>query len=130
MCHCEKEDFSVWYPCFDTCFTYETTGKKRQTGPYEILYDTKLLNAEAYTTDHYSLFHSGNVADLRIVNHRIPEQFRKKILFVKDSFANALVPLMALQTYEIHEIDPRSLRALDIEETIKKEKPDIVIFFM
>ena len=79
--------------------------------------------------NNYAVFHNGDIDNLKIMNHNVQNN-RKKILFIKDSFANAFILLFALQTYEIHELDLRFPTAPLIEDYIADEKPDIVIVFI
>lgn len=122
------EDFEIWYPTWDTSFTVVQQGKT-ETGPFKILYAAQHLANASYRTNNYAVFHGGDVGNLKIINNNVTVN-RKKILFIKNSFALAVVPLLALQTYEIHEIDPRCQSAPSIQQYISDEKPDIVIVFM
>ena len=64
------------------------------------LYDFSALE----TSSKYDFFLGGNKAHLRVGNRNMP-----RLVIIKDSFANSLVPFLALH-YDIDVIDPRYLR--------------------
>ncbi len=75
---------------------YTDSGKNtRYTG----FYDLSCL----YTDEKYSVFLSGNNANVKIT---CEEQQRETLLMIRDSFANALAPFLALH-YDLVLIDPR-----------------------
>ena len=76
-------------------------------------YDLSALDKK----DHYQVFLGGNTARLTL---RDPNDTKPRLLLIKDSFANALVPFLALH-FDIDLIDPRyyqgSINAEMLSET-------------
>ena len=82
------------------------------------------INYDRYHTFLYNALLNGDRPLIRIINNKIPEG--KKIIVIKDSYNNPMVPFLALQTKEIIMLDPRDLPYEKIYETIAEEKPDIL----
>ena len=121
----KKDDFDILYPRFDTDFTFEIPKLNfRKQGDFSILFDYSKINYNAYHTNLFAAFSYGDKPFIRIVNNKITEG--KKIIVIKDSYNNPMVPFLALQTKEIILLDPRFYPQKKIMETIDKEKPDIL----
>lgn len=138
----KKEDFIILLPAYHTSFTLEydvdveggIAGAQKvephwqrtvEHGDFTNLLKTKWFSYDAYHTWAYSCFFGGDFPFIRIKNNKIKEG--KKILWIKDSFSNVVIPYMALQTKEIIVVDPRTKKYEEILQIIKDEKPDIVI---
>ncbi len=73
------------------------------------LYDLTALKSY----DKYRVFLGGNYAHLSVELPLQSDQKREKLLLVKDSFANSLIPFLALH-FDIEVIDPRYATAAQI----------------
>ena len=121
----KKDDFDILYPRFDTDFTIEIPKLNfREQGDFSILFDYSKINYNAYHANPFAAFSYSDKPFIRIVNNKITEG--KKIIVIKDSYNNPMVPFLALQTKEIIMLDPRFYPQKKIMETIDKEKPDIL----
>lgn len=94
----EKEQIDIYVPTEgddDVVVNYVDEGKKRTS-----LYDSSKLE----TRDKYGVFFGGNtsVMDIRTVSTS-----RKRLLVVKDSFADCFIPLLTPYYREIVVVDPR-----------------------
>ena len=94
----EKEQIDIYVPTEgddDVVVNYVDEGKKRTS-----LYDSSKLE----TRDKYGVFFGGNtsVMDIRTVSTS-----RKRLLVVKDSFADCFIPFMTPYYREIVVVDPR-----------------------
>ena len=81
-----------------TSYTYDSTGK-----PVEVprsLYDTSFLSVK----DKYSMFLGGNQS-LGVV--KTPNTDKPKLLIIRDSYADSLVPFLTPHFSEIHLVDLR-----------------------
>jgi hypothetical protein len=78
----------VWLWRYEGDTDYEirdlSTGESRSS-----LYDPSALSRK----DHYEIFLGGNTAALTVSS---PERDRPRLLLIKDSFANALIPFLSL----------------------------------
>lgn len=92
------------------------------TGKTSTLYDFTALEGSS----KYDFFLGGNKAHLRV------ESGKPRLILIKDSFANSVVPFLA-RHYDIDVIDPRYLREQldDLLETLysSEKKPDMLILF-
>lgn len=76
-------------------------------------------------TDKYRVFLGGNYAYISILND-IP---KPKLLLIKDSFANTLVPFLALH-FDIEMIDPRYCSKSFLSEQLERTDVDNIIFLL
>ena len=96
----------------------------RKQGDFSILLDYSKINYNAYHANPFAAFSYSDRPFIRIVNNKITEG--KKIIVIKDSYSNAMVPFLALQTKEIILLDPRHYPDKKILKAIEEEKPDIL----
>ncbi len=113
---------SMIYPDSIALYRYEgdtalsVTDNLTQSTRYG-LYDTNALE----TGDKYCVFLGGNYAHLSITNNFADK--REKMLVIKDSFANSLIPFLALH-YDLEVIDPRYAEPSQIKELCESETFD------
>lgn len=121
----KKDDFDILYPRFDTDFSVEMPMQNfRKQGNFSIFYNEAPIHYNSYHTNPYEAFLYSNKPFIRVVNNKI--QTGKKFIIIKDSFGNAMVPFLALQTKEIIMLDPRHYPEKMIWQTIEQEKPDLL----
>lgn len=121
----KKDDFDILYPRFATDFTLEIPNLNFfKKGDFSIFIFDGHIHNNAYHTNVYGSFLNAEHPYIRIVNNKIKDG--KKLIVIKDSFCNAMIPYLALQTKEIILLDPRYYPQEKIWETISKEKPDIL----
>ncbi|PWJ51542.1 DHHW family protein [Faecalicatena contorta] len=105
-----KEEISIYVPKDtdnDVVVNYVDEQKKTTS-----LYDLEML----HTRDKYGVFLSGNTS---VVDIKTMAESRKKLLIVRDSYANCFVPFLTPYFQEIVLVDPRyySGTVQDIMET-------------
>lgn len=122
------EDFDILLPAFKTDFSLYNSKKYYERGDFSIFLFLAHWNYNFYQTNPYAVWLNGDVEEIKIVNHLIPPGKRKKMLFIKDSFGNSMIPYLALQTGEIYMVDPRSRNIEKIKKIIEREKPDFVFW--
>lgn len=83
------------------------------------IYDMSALDKK----DKYTVFLEGNHPLLKIANEAAP---KKKLLIIKDSYANSFVPFLTEHYSEIYMVDPRYYSD-DISEIVKTNKIDDVL---
>lgn len=105
-------DEIVYYP-FDNLTLYAEDAEHP-------LYDLKQAEAK----DKYSLFLGGNWGTAVIRNENI--KTGEKLVLVRDSFSNALAPLLAQNVSELHLVDPRYYK-LPLSQYVKDNGIDRVL---
>lgn len=105
----DGQDLKVEYISLDDVITKDS------------LYEYQYLEKK----DKYSIFLNGNNPLVKITNNK--NRNDKKLLVIKDSFANALVPFLTYNYSEVHVIDPRYYK-LSISEYIDKSNITDVLF--
>lgn len=101
----------------DQEFTVKNTGSMTaQQGFYDL--------EEIGTNDEYRVFLGGNCAHVSIT--RGEEEGRRRLLLIKDSFANSLIPFLALH-YDVEMIDPRYADPSLAKKLCENENFDIIL---
>jgi hypothetical protein len=89
------------------------------------IYDTSKLD----TKDKYAYYFGGNFGEVTITNTSAKKN--KKLLVIKDSFANSMVPYLLKDYKQIRMLDMRYFKE-SVQEYLKEYKPDeiLVLFEM
>lgn len=122
------DDFTVITPKFETDFDFyvpskgiERHGCFADTLMNKAMYETK----DYYNANPYEAYIGGDFALNRIVNKVAPNH--KKVLLIRDSFACAFTPFLALSCEQVETIDKRAFQGT-IADYIAESKPDMVMF--
>ena len=112
--HCDAIEL-YRYEQDDDVIVTRSEQKEINTG----LYDLSAL--EGY--DKYRVFLGGNYAHLSIKMPSEKGEDRQKLLLIKDSFANSLIPFLALH-FDVEVIDPRYASPSQIRALLESESFD------
>ena len=123
------DDITRYSPKFDTHLTYSIldSGVVRE-GSFDesVLFPERVAQQDWFNGNPYTLYSGGDYGFARMVNHNNPEG--PKILLIRDSFACAFAPFLALSCSELITVDMRYLEQGALPETIAREAPDLVMF--
>ena len=122
----KPEDITLIYPSFETDFSLKIPSKKiDKEGSFDIFYDYSQVSViDYYNLYPYDAFLYGNNSLTEIHNKLINNN--RKILIIKDSFADCVVPFLSLGVEEIQIVDLRYFSG-SIQEYIVQNKPELVI---
>lgn len=124
----KTEDFPILHPVFPTNMHLNIPDKGiNKAGPFEITYDkNEIDHIDYYKRNPHSAYGYGDRPLVTIKNLQFAGHSNQKILVIKDSFGDTLVPLLSLGCKNIAAVDIRhfdgSLRTL-----IKEFHPDVVL---
>lgn len=126
-----KEDFTEFYPAYDTSFTYLKNGAghtllQKKSGDFEDAFiSTDLLRSNSYVNKYDTYLNEGHIENIS-VNHNAPNDL--KVLIISDSFSRPMHTFMSTNFREVRSLDPQEGRYNEsYTEYIKEYKPDIVI---
>ena len=127
------EDISLILPKFETNLTeLQPFKNEEKMGDFKdsVLFMENIEEKDFYHKNPYATYSGGDFRLQIMKNNLNPEG--KKILMVRDSYACAVAPFLALQTSELHIIDIRNYEnyvgdKIVIKDYIEKIKPDYVI---
>jgi hypothetical protein len=127
------EDIDLITPAFPTDFTESQPYKKQErNGSFTetLLYMSRIENKDHYSLNPYAAYSGGDFKLQIIRNHKNPNG--KKIILVRDSYACAVMPFLALQASEIHVLDMRDYtnirgERINLHNYIEQIQPDYVI---
>lgn len=124
----KPDDFSILHPDFPTNIHLEIPDKGiKKEGPFEISYDETEINCvDYYNKDPHGSYGYGTRPFFATNNLQLTGFSNQKILIIRDSFGDTMVPLLSLGCKNITAVDLRhfdgSLRTL-----IKEFHPDVVL---
>lgn len=124
----QPEDFPILHPVFPTNMHLNIPDKGiNKDGPFEITYDrNEIDHIDYYKRNPYGAYGYGDRPLVTIKNLQFAGLSDPKILIIKDSFGDTMVPLLSLGCKNITTVDIRlfngSLRTL-----IKEFHPDVVL---
>ncbi|MCM1046569.1 MAG: hypothetical protein NC417_13780 [Candidatus Gastranaerophilales bacterium] len=124
----EAEDLNIYYPNFENLLHVNVPSLEIDvTGDfYETLIDQRILQTKRYYDwGSYWAYGYGDRGLIEIDNLKIGQD--KKILMIKDSFADTVFPFLALGVSEMDIIDLRHFTG-SLRGYIEEMNPDIVIF--
>ena len=125
------DDISVLVPNFETSLTYDNNiTNVHRSGTFEqsVLFEEKHITGSMYTDFCYSVSLDGDFGRLKITNHL--DTSGKKVLIIKDSFANPVITFLAPNVAEIEVVDLRLIAnetGESLSEIIDQVNPDTVI---
>lgn len=122
------DDITCYCPTFPTKFTYaiRDSGTVRE-GSFEdaLLFPERIAKKDWFGGNPYTLYAGGDYGFARIRNHSYPDG--PKVLLIRDSFACALTPFLALSCGELITVDLRYLPQGELLSVIRQEQPDLVM---
>lgn len=126
------EDFNIYVPKFEHEFFFEIPSKKVDLeGDFGIFINReKIDNKKEWPFNAYASYIYANSAYIKIENKSIEDDH--KVLIIKDSFANAIVPYLAQVIKRVDVVDLRIGQTDhfndDIMELIEENNYDTVLF--
>ena len=121
------DDIELWAPTFKTQFTYSIPiYDMERTGPFEesLLFPERIEEVDYFNGNPYTLYAGGDYPMARIYNEE--NTGGKRILLLRDSYACALTPFLALDCGELITIDLRYFRD-DLLTYVDWLDPDLVM---
>lgn len=125
----EAEDFTLFFPKYDTRLRYEIPGNRLdKTGDFTVTYDWKRrATTGGYSENNsYGIYNHGDVAVNILTNLNCPTG--KRILIIKDSFTDVVNPFLACAD-GVGQVDVLDVRHFSgsAKAFIREKAPDIVI---
>ena len=121
------DDFTVFTPKFDTDLTYTCPFYAiDRSGPFNesVCFPERVAQRDWFGGNPYTYYAGGDYPLATVVNHKNPDG--PKILLIRDSFACALTPFLALSCGELTTVDLRYLKE-DVADVAARVEPDLVL---
>ena len=121
------DDLSIYTPKGETNFRYEISDRKlTREGSFNeaLCFPERLDEKDPFSANPYTYYSGGDWGSARITNSDVPDG--PKIALIRESFACALTPFLALQCSELLTYDMRYFKG-DLIKTLREEQPDLVI---
>ncbi|MDR2398328.1 MAG: hypothetical protein LBD74_06165 [Spirochaetaceae bacterium] len=128
LVHAQAEDFTLIIPAFTEDFSLKIPdiGLDRR-GQGDIFYDLyHLATKNYYHLSPYGAYMYGDRPVITVHNHYIPAGEGKKLLLIKDSFANVVSPFISPGLEDLHILDLRHYHG-SVQGYIAQHKPDMVV---
>ena len=121
------DDITLYTPKFDTNLTYACPAYGfTRTGPFNqsVCFPERVEEQDWFNGNPYTYYAGGDYPLATITNHNNPDGPR--VVMLRDSFACALTPFLALSCSELVTIDLRYFEG-DLLDTIGSYDPDLVL---
>lgn len=125
--YAKPEDFNLYYPKFETNFHVKVPSMaiEKSGDFYNTLINQKKFNqSDYYKNDIYGTYGYSNQAIVNIDNLNVTGG--KKVLLIKDSFAETVFPFLAIEMNKLDIIDLRDFTG-SLKAYINENKPDMII---
>ena len=123
----KPDDFDVVTPNFPVKLHVEMPSLDvNATGGFDLLLDPhQIERQDYYNLNPYAFYGHGDLPLLRIENQNQPNS-GKRILILRDSYCDTLIPYLALGCRQITALDLRHFTG-SVETFIREEKPDVIV---
>ena len=122
------ENITLLYPRFPVDVSFTVPERNIDTrGAFDVMYDySQLAGSGYYSRNAYTAYLYRLNALVVIQNNRIPPEGGKKVLFIRDSMANVLLPFFALGVKTVEALDLRHFTG-SVRTYVEQSRPDLVI---
>lgn len=122
----KPDDISIYHPLFPTNIHVDIPDENiKQQGDFDILYDKGCLGeVDYYHKNPYAAYSHADQPYMYIRNDNIMDN--KKVLLIKNSFGNVVLPFLVTQFKHTYELDLRQFNG-SAHNFIGHIKPDVVI---
>lgn len=123
------DDIDLIYPNFETYLSFGDRHGAFLESMIEYSDHCNIKEKDYFRINQYEAYTGGNYPFIEIKNDMSPNN--KKIIIIKDSMSNVIIPYLALQCEYLADIDLRYLQEVDMDSMkvyVDNFKPDIVIF--
>lgn len=127
-----RDDFTLITPKFDTKLTFldSDAGVSREGSFSDVfLFMENLICEDPFRSNTYQVYCGSNRSRIEIANHGIGHNTAgadKKLLLIRDSFSDVLVPFLSMGYAQTHVIDLRYFEG-DLLEYVEQYSPDMVL---
>ena len=120
------DDFVLWTPKFPTLLHYAgvTGGDRYGDATETVLFSQRVEEKDFYDGNPYTYYAGGDYPFAKITNYYNPQG--PKVMLIRDSYACAITPYLALSCSELTTVDPRYFTG-DLLSYVDREKPDVVV---
>lgn len=123
------DDINFFIPKFETDLEYQRQGLTLK-GDFDatLLFDEQYVTGDIFKDFCYEASMGGNYGYIKITNKLNTNG--KKVLLIKDSYANPVAPYLSLGVSELEVVDPRYFEDemhMSITDYISQSNPDLVI---
>ena len=120
------DDFVLWTPTFPTLLRYTGASGGDRWGDLEetVLYPQRVAQRDLYGGNPYTYYAGGDYPFAQVTNYY--NRQGPKVLLIRDSYACAMTPYLALACSQLSTIDPRSFSD-DLLAYVDWTRPDVVV---
>ena len=122
------EDIALYYPKFSTDVRLEIPSLGIDTrGDFTIMYDMEMVKKrDFYGGNPYAAYGYGDMPEIKVHNFTNEHLRDKKILIIKDSMVDTVLPFLSMGLKDITLLDIRHFNG-SVRRYVEDFKPDIVI---
>lgn len=120
------DDFALWTPKFPSLLHYDARPQYDRFGDAAetVLFPQRVEEKDWFGDNPYTYYAGGDYGYAQITNYYNPDG--PKLLLIRDSFACAVTPYLALASSQLTTIDPRYFYG-DLLSYVDQLQPDVVV---
>lgn len=125
----EVEDFALYHPRFSSQVHFAIPNRALDvTGDFDVFYDMTCVgkSADVYNKGQYSAYAYGDNALVRADNLLLDSYPEQKVLLIRDSYCDPVVPFLSMGVKHLITLDMRHFYG-SLRTFIAQEKPDVII---
>ena len=121
------DDFDLYYPKFptDVHIGIASLGIDER-GDFDVMYDMAQVKKDFYRVSPYSAYGYGDSPEIKVHNFKNEHLQDKKIVIIRDSMVDSVLPFLAMGIKDITFLDIRHFTG-SVRKYMEEFKPDIVI---
>lgn len=122
------DDFDLYYPKFPTDVHIDISSLGiDERGDFTVMYDLRQVERrDFYNLSPYSAYGYGDQAEIKIHNFKNEYLRDKKVLVIRDSMLDSVLPFLAMGLKDFTLLDVRHFTG-SVRRYVEKFKPDIVV---
>lgn len=121
------DDIALYYPKFPTDVQIEISSRGiKERGDFTVMYDMEKLKKDFYHGNPYGVYGHDDNPEIKVHNFNNEYLKDKKILVIKDSMVNAVLPFLSMGLKDITLLDIRHFTG-SVRKYVEGVKPDVVV---
>lgn len=123
------DDFTLITPSYETAFSFSAeNGTVSREGSFSDAFIVRenLYSDDPLSSNTYQTYCGNSYSQIKILNHRDDTCSPKKILLIRDSFSDVLIPFLSLGYAQLDVLDLRNFHG-NVLDYVRETNPDAVL---
>lgn len=129
LAHTAADDFEIYHPKFSSLVQLTIPDREvAETGTFDVFYDKQALIdcGDVYNQDFYHAYGYSDRPLLRADNLLLADYPEQKVLILRDSLGDTLIPFLSTGVKHIIALDLRGFSG-SLKTFVERERPDVIV---